>query len=393
MSQQLISRNTDLQKLRNDGFDIQVKGVYLVMRGVPYVNSRRELVRGTLVSELSLAGDVTIKPATHVIYFAGEYPCNADGSEIGKIRAGSQGKQLDRDLVVQHLFSSKPDGGYKDHYEKMVTYAAILSGPAHQIDPTATAQTYPLIEPEDEDCVFNYCDTASSRAEITAVTRKLELKKLAIVGVGGTGSYVLDLTAKTPVKEIHIFDGDKFLQHNAFRSPGAPSGDELRQVPSKVAYYKERYSKMHRGIIPHEFFIDASNVALLREMEFVFLCMDKGEAKKLIVAKLEEWRIPFIDVGMGIDLTDGALGGILRVTTSTSQKREHVRKKDRIPFSDGDGNDEYSRNIQIVDLNALNAALAVIRWKKLFRFYRDLEHEHFSTYTIDGNTLINEDQV
>ncbi len=393
MSQQLISRNADLQNLRNDGFDIQVKGVYLVMRGVPYVNSRMEVVRGTLVSELSLAGDVTIKPATHVIYFAGEYPCNADGSEIGKIRAGSQIKQLDRDLVVQHLFSSKPDGGYKDHYEKMVTYAAMLSGPAHQIDRTATAQTFPLIEPQDEDCVFNYCDTASSRAEITVVTRKLELKKLAIVGLGGTGSYVLDLTAKTPVKEIHIFDGDKFLQHNAFRSPGAPSGDELRQVPSKVAYFKARYSKMHRGIIPHEFFIDASNVGLLREMEFVFLCLDKGEAKKLIVAKLEEWGIPFIAVGMGIDLTDGALGGILRVTTSTPQKREHVREKDRIPFSDGDGNDEYSRNIQIADLNALNAALAVIRWKKLFRFYRDLEHEHFSTYTIDGNTLINEDQV
>jgi len=25
-------------------------------------------------------------------------------------------------------------------------------------------------------------------------------------------------------------------------------------------------------------------------------------------------------------------------------------------------------------------------------FYRDLEHEHFSTYTIDGNALVNEDQ-
>ena len=90
MSQQLISRNADLQRLRNDGYDIQVKGVYLVMRGVPYVNSRREVMRGTLVSELSLAGDVTIKPATHVIYFAGDYPCNADGSEIGKIRAQTQ---------------------------------------------------------------------------------------------------------------------------------------------------------------------------------------------------------------------------------------------------------------------------------------------------------------
>jgi hypothetical protein len=200
------------------------------------------------------------------------------------------------------------------------------------------------------------------------------------------------LTAKAPVKEIHIFDGDKFLQHNAFRSPGAPWADELRQVPTKVAYFKAIYSKMHRGIIPHEYLIDASNVGELREMEFVFLCIDKGEAKKLIVKKLEEWDIPFIDVGMGIDLTDDALGGILRVTTSTPQKRAHVWEKDRIPFSDGDENDEYSRNIQIADLNALNAALAVIKWKKLFGFYRDLENEHFSTYTIDGNTLVNEDQ-
>jgi len=80
---------------------------------------------------------------------------------------------------------------------------------------------------------------------------------------------------------------------------------------------------------------------------------------------------------------------ILRVTTITPQKRAHVWEKDRIPFSDGDGNDEYFRNIQIADLNALNAALAVIKWKKLFGFYRDLEHDHFSTYTIDGNTLVN----
>ena len=395
MSQQLISHNGDLQQLRNEGYDIQVKakGAYLAMRGVPYVNSRREVKRGTLVSELSLADNVTIKPQTHVIYWAGEYPFNADGTEISKIRHQSQVKGLDRDLVVQHSFSSRPDSGYADHHEKMVTYAAILSGPAHEFDRTAKAQTFALIEPEeDEDCVFNYCDTASSRAEITAVTRKLELKKLAIVGVGGTGSYVLDLIGKAPVREIHIFDGDKFLQHNAFRSPGAPSGDELRQVLTKVAYFKAIYSKMHRGIMPHEYFIDASNVAELRDMEFVFLSMDKGEAKKLIVKKLEEWGIPFIDVGMGIDLTDDALGGILRVTTSTPQKRAHVWEKNRIPFSDGDGNDEYSRNIQIADLNVLNAALAVIKWKKLFGFYRDLEHEHFSTYTIDGNTLVNEDQ-
>jgi hypothetical protein len=31
----------------------------------------------------------------------------------------------------------------------------------------------------------------------------------------------LDFVAKTPVEEIHLFDSDVFLQHNAFRAPGA----------------------------------------------------------------------------------------------------------------------------------------------------------------------------
>jgi hypothetical protein len=91
---------------------------------------------------------------------------------------------------------------------------------------------------------------------------------------------------------------------------------------------------------------------------------------------------------MGIELTDDALAGILRVTTITGQKRDHVH---RIPFSDADPNAEYSRNIQIADLNAFNAALAVIKWKKHCGFYRDLGKEHFSAYTLDVHTLIPEE--
>jgi hypothetical protein len=127
-------------------------------------------------------------------------------------------------------------------------------------------------------------------------------------------------------------------------------------------------------------------------MDFVFLCLDSGPIKKLIVETLQEARIPFIDVGMGVYLADGALGGILRVTTSTPEQREHVWAKKRIPFTDGDSNNEYAQNIQIAELNALNAALAVIKWKKLRGFYLDLEGEHHSTYTIDGNAVVNDDQ-
>jgi hypothetical protein len=394
MSQQLISRSRDLQRLRDDGYDVEIRSSYLLVKGVPYVNSAGQIKYGTLVSELTLAGDVTTTPNTHVAYFAGEHPCDKSGAELHKIKHGSARQQLAPGLEIDHSFSSKPlSGRYEDYYEKMTTYVAIISSPARALDPDVTARTYPVVEPEQGESVFNYLDTASSRAGIGAITRKLEQDRVAIVGLGGTGSYVLDLVAKTPVREIHLFDGDKFLQHNAFRSPGAPSVDELRAVSEKVAYFAGLYSKMRKGVIPHAGYVDASNVEELTGMDFVFLCLDKGSAKKLIVEKLEESGTPFVDVGMGINLVDDALLGVLRVTTSTSSKRDHVSARKRIPYSDGDANNEYSRNIQIADLNALNAALAVIKWKKLRGFYLDLEKEHHSTYTLDGNALTNEDRA
>jgi hypothetical protein len=348
----------------------------------------------TLVSELSLAGDMTTVPGTHVAYFIGDHPCHKDGSAIDKIRHQSLRQQLGQSLTVDHSFSSKPlSGRYADYYEKMTTYVAIISSPACALDPDATALTFPVIEAKEGESVFNYIDTASSRAGINIITGKLELGKVAIVGLGGTGSYVLDLVAKTPVREIHLFDGDKFLQHNAFRSPGAPSVNELREVPQKVIYFTNLYSRMRKGIVPHAGYIDASNVDQLVGMDFVFLCLDEGSAKRLVVENFEAARIAFIDVGMGLYQVNESLAGVLRVTTSTPGQREHVWTKGRIPFSGGDDNNEYSRNIQIADLNALNAALAVIKWKKLCGFYQDLEREYHSTYTIDGNIITNEDNA
>lgn len=391
MSQPLISRSPDLKKLRDEGYDVEIRSGYLLVKDVPYVNARREVKRGTLVSVLTLAGDVTTTPDNHVAYFAGDHPCRSDGTEIDQIKNPGGGKELAKSVVVNHTFSAKPTEPYPDYYDKVTTYVAIIEGQARVIETTATAKTFPIIEPgDDEGSVFNYIDTASSRAEIDLITDKLAIPKVAIVGLGGTGAYVLDLVAKTPVKEIHLFEGDAFLQHNAFRSPGAPSLEDLRAKPGKAAYLQGIYAKMRRGIVVHPEYVGPQNVDLLREMQFVFLCLDRGTAKKLIVQKLEEFGIPFVDVGMGVYAAENMLAGVLRVTTSTPEQRDHFRKW--VPFSDGDEHNEYALNIQIADLNALNAALAVIKWKKRFGFYLDLDREHHCTYTIDGNTLANEDR-
>jgi len=93
-----------------------------------------------------------------------------------------------------------------------------------------------------------------------------------------------------------------------------------------------------------------------------------------IVEKLEALGACFDDSGMGLELNEGSLGGILRVTASTPSKRDHFHQ--RVSFAGGAEDGVYSSNIQVADLNALNAFLAVVKWKKLRGFYRDLEREH-----------------
>ena len=390
MSRRLISRSLDLQRLEAEGYEIAVRGGYLLLKQVPYVTEDRTVARGTLVSSLDLAGDVTAKPGSHVANFAGQTPCDAEGRPLTRIVISSAQKDLGGGLVVDHEFSSKPPEGYADYYEKMSTYAEILSGYAHAIDPNATARTFVVVREDDPDSVFEYIDTASTRAGTAAITEKLAHSTVAIVGLGGTGSYILDLVAKTPVREIHLFDGDRFGQHNAFRAPGAPSVGVLESAPTKAEYFRAIYSNMHRHIISHDH-LDEDTLNSLSGMDFAFVAVDDADARRLAVEKLLTDGVPFVDVGMGVIEVEGSLLGQLRVVAATSERRDHVHST--IPLEPGPIDDDYTRNIQIADLNALNAALAVVRWKKLMGFYKDVGREYSSIYQVDGNHLVNEQQA
>ena len=388
MSQRLISRSPDLRRLQEEGYAVEVRANHLLLTDVPYVNSNREVVRGTLVSELTLAGETTARPNTHVAMFTGAMPCDSAGHQIAGTAISSGPKDLGNGLVVDFEFSRKPPEGYADYYHKMTTYVALISGPAQAVDPQTTARTYRVIEGQEAETVFRYAENASDRAGIANVTKKLECGPVAIVGLGGTGSYILDLVAKTPVEEIHLFDGDQLLQHNAFRAPGAPSLDTLRKLPSKTAHYRGTYSAMRRNVFAHGP-VTEDTAHELQGMDFAFVAVDHGPSRQLVVDKLRECMIPFIDVGMGILEAEGSLLGQLRVTLWDPRTCDDLPPS--IPYGDGDGVDnEYSRNIQIADLNALNAALAVVKWKKFRGFYLDIQNEVQSYYQIDGNCLINE---
>lgn len=392
MSRLQISRSADLKRLRDEGYDIEVKpGGILLVKGVPYVKSDKTLGRGVLISKLNLVNDVTSDCNEHVAYWTGEHPHNADGTLLVGIQNVNEAPDLGSGVKPDFIFSAhpQPSGKYRDYHHKVTTYETAIVGQAHQIDPSVTAKTFPLIQPEAENSVFVYEDTASSRADIMAATEKLGGQKVAIIGLGGTGSYVLDFIAKTPVAEIHLFDDDVFSQHNAFRSPGAASSAELEEKLSKAGYLTRHYSNMHKGIIPHEELLTQENVDRLSGLAFVFICIDKPEAKRVIVEKLEELDVPFVDVGMGLHIENASIGGMLRVTASVPGRRDGFRA--HVSFR-GTGDGLYDHNIQVADLNAMNAIWAVIKWKKLCGFYADFSQELRTTYTVDGNLVVNSDK-
>lgn len=393
MSHQLISRSPHLLRLRNEGFNLEVMGSYLLIRDVPYVNAQCQVCKGVLVVTLSLTADVAERPDDHTAYFIGEIPCDSQGRPLEQIINNSNRQQLLPELTVNHYFSAKPrTGNYADYYEKVTLYVAMLSGPANALDKDVTARTFSPIRSDAEESVFVYTDTASARAGIGMPTEKFKRLKIAIVGLGGTGAYIMDQVAKTPVVEIHLYDGDSLQQHNAFRFPGAVPFAKLERGMTKVEYLHEVFSEMHRHITQHPCMITADNVGELRAFDYVFLCVDNTQARRLVVKELKGTKTSLIDVGMGVHLVGETqqIWGTCRVTSLTPEHHAHADRT--MPLAENDAEDIYRSNIQIADLNGLNAMLAVGVWKRLCGFYSDSSQASHITYSTNLNEMGNSEE-
>jgi len=362
-----FGRSHDLAKLAAEGFELELtQAGHLLIRSVPFRTATGGVERGTIVIKVELNGDITVNPVDdHSARFIGLAPCNAAG--VLRAVVNSSDQQIEPGLTVNHVLSRKlrDDRKYSDYYAKARAYVHLIERPAKALDPSVDARTFGPCVVRSENWPFEYVDTASGRAGIGAISAKLALSKIAIVGLGGTGAYILDLVAKCPVEEIHLFDGDKFSTHNAFRAPGAASLDQLRLGSPKVEYLKEIYSRMKRRIVAHSYNINADNVNELAGFSFVFLAMEGGDVKRQIVDALEAMGASFVDSSLGVvrPKADDRLVAQVQISGSFPEDRETFRRK--VDFGKLEEDDPYEQNIQIAELNALNAALAVLWWKKL----------------------------
>lgn len=376
MFQRLVSHNDDLAQLVDKGYAVAFDVTnHLVVRDIPYLDSLGELQWGAIVAKLEFIDQKCVKQTDHQIFFAGSTPHELDGRPIANLGGGPASIPLSEtcsDVKVERSFSNKPrvNGvltGFVDFFAKIESYVAIISGPAieaHGVSPLS----YRSVTDDANDPIFKFRDTLTSRAEIAELASKFEDEVVAVIGLGGTGSYVLDYLVKTRVKEIRGFDGDNFHVHNAFRAPGRALEEEFGK--SKAQVMEDRYGNFRHGLVLQATYIDETSLDAIEGVTFAFVCVDKGSSRARIFDLLINTGIPFVDVGMGLKKKSDGLSGLIRTTYFPPDQASKRRDRGFAALVDEPDN-LYRTNIQIAELNALSAAMAIIKYKHRVGFYRD----------------------
>lgn len=394
MFQRLVSHNGDLERLVDKGYAVAFDPTnHLVVRDIPYLDEQGAARTGALVAILVPLDQERVGQSDHQVFFAGSHPYQLDGTPIPNLGGGAHAITLSdkcSDVVVQRSFSNKPKvngamiAGFDDFFVKIEHYVGIVSGPA-MARYGVTPLTGRSVDDDSVDPIFKFSDALTGKSGIGDLASKLEDEVVAIIGLGGTGSYVLDFVVKSRVKEIRGFDGDKFHIHNAFRSPGHTDPAEFDRFKTEV--FRDRYENFRNGIALKNIFVDSTSSAEFEGVTFAFVCVDKGSSRKQIFDLLTGLGIPFVDVGMGLNKKMLGLSGSIRVTEFLPETAAAVRAQRHATEVDEPEN-VYRSNIQIAELNALNAALAVIKFKQLRGFYRaDLPAAHHIFSVADMKTF------
>lgn len=367
MFHELVSHNDDIRRLVEKGYAVGFDSGYLVVRDIPYLEAERRLKTGAIVTKLTPIDKYRFaRPDDHQIFFCGSAPHQMDGAAIANLAGGPvQVALAGADLKVERSFSNKPTEGFANFFDKIESYVRIICGPAIEVH-GVTPLTFRIEKDVVGQTVFKFWDSLTSRAAIGDLSAKFEDEVIAIIGLGGTGCYILDFMVKTPVREIRAFDLDRYHVHNAFRSPGRLEEHELGLTKAEV--YRSRYDNFRHGLTIEARYLDETSGDALEGVTFAFVAVDKGSSRAGIFDLLIAKKIPFIDVGMGLNRTESGLGGMLRATYYPVANAAELKSKGLAELVDHP-DDEYNTNIQIGELNALNAAVAVAKYKKLKGFY------------------------
>ena len=368
---ELANRNPFIQDLEDEGYLLDFVGGYLLVYGLPYLDDGGKLRHGDLASPVDLSADGVIDPPpNHQVWFRGGRPHDQSqrqlrlGGGASRVRI-ADGFESDQSFSYKLLDEKGQMRTYHSFEEKIRTYVDTITAPAMAAYSEASPLKAIQVRAKEQGTPLKFPDTLSARYHMNDLSRLLEGKRVAIVGLGGTGSYILDFIARTHLAEIILFDDDKVHVHTIFRFPGFIP----RAIGSpKVDALAQQYGNWSSNITPISERITNENIGQLREIDFVFVSIDNGPARIAITDWLSANGVPFLDCGMGLNRVAAGLNGVVRVTGVDRAAYEATLGTVFLPGEDPKEG-EYRRQGQIAELNALNAALAVLRFKQHFGIY------------------------
>ena len=245
---------------------------------------------------------------------------------------------------------------------------------------------------------FKIPNTFEARTGLTPIQDRIRDQRIAIIGLGGTGAYVLDLVAKTPVKEIHLLDFDDVKWHNFMRAPGAPTTEEIESKRDvglrKVEYYHSKYLSLREGIQPHAVRVDSvssfQEFVAVHPIDYAFVCVDQlteGDSSRqdVIYSALAEAAVPFIDSGVSVTLEGLSVRGAI---TTSAFEAGSVAWKNAVPNARVEGNIPGYRNVQLPEMNAMAAALAVMEWRRRTEQYVSKSDSFLHKFRIDKPSIV-----
>lgn len=381
-----LENHEDLLKLLQHGYSLSIVSEHLVVNDVPYLDGAGALHRAKLAAPLRLISQSELgAPHNHQMYWSGSQPHYMDGTQIPQLgNAAPVNLTLGDTTYVRHL-SNKPPEGFPTYPLLVEHYVSLLSAPA-QAQHGVTALTGARYDVPGDVSAFKVQDTFSALAEIVDLNQKLAADKIALIGLGGTGAFVLDFIVKTPVHSIDAYDFDVFEVHNCFRSPGEVVFDDFGQP--KTSVYRRKYECFRHRLTFHEHKVTGDDDSRFAGITFAFVCIDDGPSREQICRMLLRLGIPFIDVGMGVEKEQGELDGLLRTTLFTASSAE--RAIGEVPFDCRDEIGAYRVFVQIAELNALNAAIAIMRYKQFRNFYADENAPYQNIISIGSSNWISE---
>jgi ThiF family len=375
----------DLRVLLERNYSLSIIGAHIVVNDVFYLDAGGQLQKGSLAAPLNQPTPTTLgPPVNHQMYWSGSNPCYIDGTQIPSLGNIQADLKLG-DRVYNRHFSNKPPEGFPSYALLIEHYVALTSSPVQERY-GVTPLTGAVYEVPPEQSPFKVRDTFSARSELTELNRRLADDHIAIIGLGGSGSFILDFMVKTPVYSIDAYDFDVFEVHNGFRSPGEIPF-EFFGCP-KTDLYRKKYESFRHRLNFHKKRIGCNDASLFADISFVFVCIDDGESRAEICTLLMKLKIPFVDVGMGVEQEAGKLDGLIRATLFTADTAEKAINE--VPLDKRPGLGGYRTFVQIAELNALNAAMAVIRYKQLRNFYTDDENYYQSLFSLGSSNWVGE---